>query len=999
MPAERSGRTKGASQPGAQSPGHALDGARLSSLGKKGTEKMHDLGRTRRPLSRKYRLSAAMTALALAQGAPALAQETAAAADRSEAAPADQIVVTGTRVVRDGFQSPTPLTVLSREDIQNQSPTNNLADFVNQIPALAGSTRPANSRLAISSGLAGVNTMNLRNLGEVRTLVLLDGRRSVGSTITGLVDINTFPQSLVKSVEIVTGGASAAYGSDAVAGVVNYVLDKEYEGLKLDADIGITDKGDGFNYSFSGAVGKSFAGGRGHILFAGEYAHRDGIFEVDRDWNQRGYRTLQNPNYTDANGQPRNLVVYGAGTWNSTPGGIIRSQIGGSGLRGIYFDQGGVAKQYQFGTLTDSSQTMGGDWQVNDTSRRIGLDATDDRRGVFGRLSYELADWIEVFGEASYNWNKTLFNAGPQAATMTLTGDNAYLIQALGSAALAGVTSVTLGTSAADLPYRKNNSTRETQRYTVGAGGEFQMFGNKAVWDAHVQYGQTNTHELLRDIMDNTRIALATDAVFAPAGNALGVPTGTIVCRSTLTAPTNGCIPLSRLGIGVANPAAIEWVLGDPYRDQKFKQTVAGANLSMSPFATWAGDVSVAIGAEYRKEEVSGFVPTEFQAGWSVGNFRPTFGSYNVKEAYLETVVPLGLGAEFNGAARVTDYSTSGTVTTWKAGLTWQPIDDIRLRATRSRDIRAPNLNELFQTGTSRTNSFSTGSAYGTYAGKSFRELTTGNLALKPEKADTLTLGAVVQPRFLPGLSFSVDWFRTKVSGAINQFFADDIARRCTEGLQSFCDALVANPRAGNTGEPDYLVSASPFNFARIKVRGIDYEASYRVPLDQIFEDSSSNLTLRATATNYLENLVDNGVSVPVDSVGQNSGQLSGTPDWIFRLSATFDTPDYTISAVGRGVSSGTYNNTYIVCTTGCPPSTAANPTINDNHINGTFYTDLNFAAKVKLGGSDGQLFFNITNLFDKDPILLPESGLSANSTFSDLLGRTFRVGVRFKTN
>ena len=232
------------------------------------------------------------------------------------------------------------------------------------------------------------------------------------------------------------------------------------------------------------------------------------------------------------------------------------------------------------------------------------------------------------------------------------------------------------------------------------------------------------------------------------------------------------------------------------------------------------------------------------------------------------------------------------------------------------------------------------------------------------------------------------------MSDAISQFYADDIAQRCTEGYQDFCAAIIPDPE----GVRDYFVSASPFNFARVKVRGIDYEASYRVPLDQIFNSSASNLTLRGTATNYLENLVDNGISVPVDTVGQNSGQ-SSTPDWIFRLSATFDTPTYSVTAVGRGVSSGTYSNTYIVCTTDCPTSTATNPTTNSNHIDGTFYTDLNFTAKINVGGSDGQLFFNITNLFDKDPILLPETGLSANSTYSDLLGRAFRVGVRFKTN
>jgi outer membrane receptor protein involved in Fe transport len=413
------------------------------------------------------------------------------------------------------------------------------------------------------------------------------------------------------------------------------------------------------------------------------------------------------------------------------------------------------------------------------------------------------------------------------------------------------------------------------------------------------------------------------------------------------------------------------------------------------PFATWAGDVSVAIGGEYRKEEVSGFVPTEFQTGWSVGNFLPTFGSYNVKEAYLEAVVPLGMGVEFNGAVRATDYSTSGYVTTWKAGLTWQPIEDIRLRGVASRDIRAPNLNELFQSGTSRSNNFGTGTAFGKYAGATFQEITRGNPALNPEKSDSLTFGAVLQPRFLPGFSVSADWFRFKVKDAINQFFANDIAQRCTEGRQEFCDAIVVDP----TGVREYLVSASPFNFARVTVRGIDYEARYAMPLDQWFNGSASTLLLRGTATNYLENTIDNGISIPINSVGQNSGQQSGTPDWIFRFSATFDTPNYAITAVGRGVSSGTYSNTYVVCTTSCPASTAANPTIDNNSVSGAFYTDLNFTAKIKVGDSDGQVFFNITNLFDKDPILLPEGGLSANSTFSDLLGRTFRIGLRFRTN
>ncbi|PVX29195.1 TonB-dependent receptor plug domain-containing protein [Sphingomonas pokkalii] len=966
-----------------------------------------------------------LTALSMALAAPAFAQtetsvgtEAAQARSEAESVSPDDLIVTGTRIVRNGFQSPTPLTVATQEDIRNTSPTNNIADFVNQLPALAGSTRPSNSRLAISSGLAGINALNLRGLGEIRTLVLLDGRRTVGSSVTGLVDVNTFPQALVKSVEIVTGGASAAYGSDAVAGVVNFVLDKKYTGIKASADSGITGRGDGANYSFSLAAGTAFGSDdRGHVLLSGEWAHRDGIFQVDRDWNARGRVRITNPNYTNTNGQPQYLIRQPVGVANATPGGIILNSSGGvaNRLRGIYFGNGGAARQFQYGALTfpalggatAPSLTQGGDWQLNDQGRNIGLDADDDRRGVFGRVSYDVASGVSIFAEASYNWQKTLFNAGPQLTTSTtLSAANPYLQTALANAVSAGlitpaertaVTSVTIGTTAVDLPYRKNNSTRDVQRYAIGAEGEFQAFGKKAVWNAYAQYGETNAHEQLRDIMNTTRMANATDAVAAPAGNALGVPAGTTVCRSSLTAPTNGCVPLNRLGLGVTNPAAIDYVLGDPYRDQKLKQTVVGANLSLTPFATWAGDVSIAVGGEYRKESVSGFVPTDFQTGWSVGNFLPTFGSYNVKEAYLETVVPLGLGIEFNGAVRATDYSTSGYVTTWKVGATWQPIEDIRFRATRSRDIRAPNLSELFQSGTSRTNTLTDPATGRTTV--TFRELTTGNPNLRPEKADSVNIGVVLQPRFLRGFSASVDGFDIKLKDAIGQFFAQDIINRCYEGRKEFCNAYGPDP----TGDRELFFKASPFNFARQWVRGIDFDAGYRVALDQIFGKAPGAITLHGLATRYIHNITDSGVPnvVPVDAVGQLSG--ISPPKWIYRVNASYETDHFSVTGTVRGVSSGTYGNNYIVCNGNCPvgrPAATVSqfPTIDNNHISGAAYVDLNLTAKITQGDRmRGEVFLNVTNLLDRDPILLPETGLAANSTYSDLLGRAFRVGVRFE--
>lgn len=983
---------------------------------------------------------AAMTALAIVMAAPAMAQTTPppAPAQDASAAPAEgDVVVTGTRIQRNGFQAPTPLTVLTQQEIESQSPTNNIADFVNQQPALAGSTRPANSRLNLSNGQAGINQLNLRNLDNsstgTRTLVLIDGHRSVGSTVNDIVDVNTIPQGLVKSVEIVTGGASAQYGSDAVAGVVNFILDKKYTGLKLTADSGVTTYGDGGNYSASLTAGLPFAGGRGHVLFNADVAHQDGIFNVDRDWNATGYVAITNPAWAagDVTAPQFLTTLRQVGASNSTPGGLITANapVGGlspaqtaaltNNLRGIYFGQGGALNHYNFGTYTfpaitgaaGPSLTQGGDWRVNDSGRRIGLMPADSRYGFYGRLSYDVTDNVEVFAEASYNREHSVFNAGPNLSTgITYQADNAYLIQALGAASLTNIKTVTVATTAADLPYRGVNNERKVQRYLLGADGSFEAFGKAAHWDVYAQYGRTDMREQLTNIMNTQNMLNATDAVFAPAGNALGVAAGTIVCRSTLTNPNNGCIPLNRLGIGVANPAAFAYVLGNPERDEIAEQKVAGVNLSLTPFATWAGDVSLAVGGEWREESIKGYVPQQYQPiinrdangvaisttnTWSVGNYLPTNGRYHVKEAYLETVVPLGLGLEFNGAVRATDYSTSGYVTTWKAGATWQPIPDIRFRVTRSRDIRAPNLSDLYQAGGSNSDSvhnpfYDVDPVKYPIASYGYSATVIGNPNLKPEKSDSWNIGAVFTPRFLPRFNASIDYFRIEIKDAIGSFGAQDIINLCQRGNQDFCAAYTVDP----TNSSRLLFRTQPFNFSRQLVRGIDFEAAYRLPLG-----TQSSVTLRGMTTHYLDNLLYTGIAtaVTVNNAGVNGGQ-GGTPSWIFHASATFDLPTTSITLVGRGVSSGRYSASGIECTSGCPASTSANRTYDNNHVSGLFYTDFNITQKVRFGGSkEAQFFLNVTNVFNRWPLLVPETGLAANTTYSDMLGRTFRAGIRIK--
>jgi outer membrane receptor protein involved in Fe transport len=925
-------------------------------------------------------VAAAALALGLAVSASAQAF---AAPQSDEPGPVTEVVVTGTRIARDGYRSPTALTVVTQADIHTQAPTNNLADYLNQIPAVAGSLRPANTRLYLSNGLAGVNALNLRNLGLERTLVLVDGRRSVGSSVTGIVDVNTVPQALVKSVEIVTGGASAAYGSDAVSGVVNFILDKSFTGLKATVEGGGATHGDGRNYLVSVAGGKRFADGRAHVMVSGEYAHRDGIFHVDRDWNQHGDRILTNPNYTATNSQPQYLVVTNAGANNTLPGSIINSSAGvvANSLRGVYFGQGGSVNHYDYGALSNTTTSVGGDWALADGNRRIGLDPQDDRRGVFGRASFELTDDVTVFGEAAYNWNRSISNAGPSlTSAFTLSASNPYLIAALGPTALAGVTSVTLGTSAQDLPYRENHNTRRVQRFAVGGEGRFKAFDRDVRWDAYAQYGQSDITEMLRNIINTSRLALATDAVVSPAG--------AIVCRSTLTNPTNGCAPLNRLGVGVASAAAIDYVLGDPYRRQRFAQTTAGFNLSFDAFSTWAGPVSVAAGAEYRREAVSGFVEPQYQSGWSVGNYLPTFGHYAVKEAYAEVAAPLGAGIDLNGAVRGTDYSTSGRVTTWKLGATYQPVEDLRFRLVRSRDIRAANLNELYQRGTSRTNTLN--DPFNGAAGTPFIEVTTGNPNLRPETADTWTAGLIVQPRFLPGFTASFDYFDIRIKDGIGQVYSQTIVNRCFDGLKEYCAAFTRTPGA----TPELTVNLSPFNFARAHAKAFDVSATYRTPLDAIAAKLPGDLALRASATHYIKNYVDNGIDAPTDNAGANGG---GMPGWIYRLAATYENEGFTATVVARGVSAGVLDNSYVVCSSNCPASTTAHPTINANRVAGAVYADLNLTRRIRLASTPAEIFLNVTNLFDRAPAIVAAGGLSTNPTYYDYLGRLLRLGMRLE--
>ncbi len=340
--------------------------------------------------------------------------------------------------------------------------------------------------------------------------------------------------------------------------------------------------------------------------------------------------------------------------------------------------------------------------------------------------------------------------------------------------------------------------------------------------------------------------------------------TGQIVCRSSIADPSNGCVPINRIGIGGVTQAALDYIIpSNPYREQELTQDVAAFNFATNDvFSTWAGPVSLAFGGEWREEKIDGFVEQQYQTGWLYGNYLVTKGDYHVTEGYIETVVPLWEGLDFNGALRFTDYSISGNVETWKAGLTYQPIADLKFRVTGSKDIRAPNLNELFAAGTARTNTVNVPPSN---QALQFVQKQTGSLALVPEEAESLGIGMVVTPSFVPGLAFSVDYFDIEIEDAIGTVTAQNTVDLCFEqNVQSFCDNI-SYITVGDVQQISEILLV-PFNFASQRTKGLDIEASYRRPLGH------GDLSLRALATHYIDNITDNGIDFPVGLCRCESG-------------------------------------------------------------------------------------------------------------------------------
>lgn len=926
-----------------------------------------------------------------AQGAAAQASDQSAPETTGE-----DLVVTGSRIVRDGYKAPTPVAVLSNETLDAIAATN-VADAINRLPALASSTTPRSQPAGLSGGALGVNLANLRGLGPSRTLVLLDGRRTVNASVNAQFaapDINLFPNDLISRVDVVTGGASAVYGSDALAGVINFVIDRDFTGLKGRAQGGVSNYGDNESYLATLSAGTRFADDRGSILVSGEIAYDAGVPGNTRPWNDNNAAIVPNPAYTATNGLPYYTIWRETGLSVATPGGLI---VNGP-LRGVMFGPGGTPTTFNFGRVASNLITSGGDWRLSRIDRLPDIAASVARKVLYGRLAFDLTDNIKVFGEGHWANARVRSSTTPNwfLGDLSINADNAFIPASVASRlSTLGATSFLLGTTNADIGPIIVRNERSVTRWTVGFEGGFDALDSS--WNWNVSYQQSRAVNISSNERNTviSRFLLAADAVRSPS-------TGAIVCRSTLTSPDNGCVPYNVFGTGVNGQSAIDYVNGSGYRREVLTQDVASANLRGEPFSTWAGPVSIALNAEHRREGVTGVATAlDETRQFLAGNYRASRGSYNVTEGSIELVVPLAKdyswakALDVSAAARATNYSTSGYVTTWKLGVSYAPVDDIRFRATRSRDIRAPNLGQLFSGGQTSGAVPVFDPFTNTQLRNTFQRAS-GNPGLKPEIANTVGAGVVFTPSFIPGLQASIDYYDINIAGAVTIPSSQSVVDLCFAGNQTLCQFIE------RTNGVISLVVTSPQNVQSQSTNGLDMELTYQLPLANISSGLDGTLTFRGYGT-YIFALKTSGIGDGVGITGNYYGEdffpTLVAPRFRSTVSLTYDTAPVTASVFMRYVAPGVYRNDLVVCSSGCPAGTS---TIDSNRIGSNTLFDFSLSLRPFSTRPDHELFVSVDNIFNQAPPLLagdPATSfyLGQGNTFYDRIGRYVRGGVRFK--
>ena len=1025
--------------------------------------------------------------------------------EAEEEGTAQPILVTGSRIARPTLQSAVPLTSVTIEDLTGTGELS-LGDALNDLPSLRSTFSSGNSSRFI--GTAGLSLLDLRGLGTDRTLVLVNGRRHVTSTPgDNGFDVNTIPTDLVERIDIVTGGNSAIYGSDAVAGVVNFIMKRDYDGITVRSQGGISSRGDRGSYFVSGVAGQNFADGRGNVAVAAEYSRQQPLYFNQRDQLTGAASGRCQFQQTDLQGTAGGEVGYSATDGipdNSFLCGIKNGTISDGGTVSGFTTGVNAGKFLRFNDFGDlfidtptqnfagvgSGNTQGG---FGSTLRNTGsLLAAVDRYAVNLLAHYDVSDAFKPFIEAKYvrtevsgEGQPSFFSSVPgtlggpafSCSNGFLTAQNIALLQANGRCATLATGTFPLARFNIDLGGRRFEGTRETYRAVAGIEGTFNDDWN---YELAANYGRFkavgfNTNNLViftQDGEDYDGFNLAVDAVVAPAGftgtnfvtNAAGQR---VICRVNAVTNVNAaCVPINVFGQGRADPRALDFINTEGRTDEFASQFVAsafvGGDLSQV-FEMPAGPIAFAFGAEYREEKASIDYDELTSSGATFLNalqdFRPP--AFTVKEAYGEVQVPLlkdvRLAKELsvNFAGRVSDYNTAtGTVYAYNIQGVYAPIEDIRFRAAYATSVRAPGQGDLFSTASENfafisdpCDSVSPGSAtaanclaagvpttanaalvaacastaFPVALGASFINCTArtastgflsgGNPTLIEEKGKSLTLGFVIEPSFIPGLSLTVDYYKIKVEDLIASLSAQSIISLCygnASGINNpFCATVQRDPATGLFVEP--AVISGGVNFAAQKTKGIDFDLAYRKTFD-----NGDRITARLIATRVLT--LDNYTD-PTNPVAPNRQRSElGDPSLSASFSLGYDFGDFDLLYAARYIgkqtigSYETQNSYYGQCPltgtfkglTGpgggtcdavlgnivklAPANVDAFPQI---YYPDVLYHDIRFGFDV---GADFRFYAGVNNLLDTQPPL-GLLGTAGGDPF-DSFGRNFFVGI-----
>ncbi len=902
------------------------------------------------------------------------------------------IIVTGSRIARDpNLGSSVPLTAVNSAELTDQGKIS-LGDALNDLPSIRSTFSNGNSTRFI--GTAGLNILDLRGLGTSRTLVLVNGKRHItASPGDYLVDVNTIPVDLLDRVDVVTGGNSAIYGSDAVAGVVNFILKRNYEGIQLKGQGGVSSRGDRGSHFLAGQFGKNFADGRGNVAVAVEYAKANPLYFRDRDsltgaYSGRCQFQITDPQgsaggetgFSASDGIPDQTFVCGVRNGSISDGGTIGALDPSTSSTRRYLRVASDGSLF-IDTPTASYAPFGSGNQLGgqgSTLRNTGIMLAGVERYSANLLAhYDISDAFRPYIEAKYvhvNANQegqpSFLNSGPQSVggpamrcnNPFLRADSLAVLQSNGLCSNVATGTFNLSRFNIDFGGRGEKHKRDTWRVVAGIEGTFNEDWH---YDVSVNYGelQTKMRSLnnlkLFDVNGNPDgFNLAVDAVLAPTGFS-GTNYATnwagqkVVCRVNGTTNVRpDCVPINILGYGAPSAAALAFVNTEAFRQERATELDATASIAgdlSQLFELPGGPIAFAFGGEYREETASSSFDALTASGGTFLNAIQPFNppKLTVKEAFGEVNVPLLKDMPFfkeltlHGAGRVSDYNTStGTVWAWNADGIWAPIDDIKFRASFATSVRAPTQSDLFSpfsqnfaqltdpcdqnninigpnraancaaagiptTVTAAVSAACSGTAFATTVGTPWRNclaltsstgyVSGGNPTLQAEKGKSLTLGVLLQPRFVPGFSVSVDWYKIKVTNLISSLGAQTIVNLCYDspsGLANpYCAVVNRNSSTGLFVQP--AVISGGINFAAQKTEGVDFDVQYRHNFG-----NGIKLSLRGIATwvRRLDNYTDPTLTfVPNRQLGE-----LGDPQFAANFNANLDVGKYSIAYTMR---------------------------------------------------------------------------------------------------